>query len=55
MEKTNTSNLRYIIYARKSSESEDRQALSIQSQIIEMNEIAKRENLNIVKTFLESK
>ena len=45
----------YIIYARKSTESEDRQSLSIQSQIIEMQEIAKREGVRIVKIFQESK
>ena len=47
--------MKYVIYARKSTESEDRQTLSIQSQIIEMQEIAKRENLDIVKLFQESK
>jgi site-specific DNA recombinase len=45
----------YIIYARKSTESEDRQSLSIQSQIIEMLEIAKREGVRVVKIFQESK
>jgi len=55
MEKTNKNDIRYVIYARKSSESEDRQALSIQSQIIEMKEIAKREKLKIVRIFQESK
>lgn len=45
----------YIIYARKSTESEDRQSLSIQSQIIEMQEIAKRDGLHVVKVFQESK
>lgn len=47
--------MRYIIYARKSTESEDRQSLSIASQIIEMQEIAKREKLSVVKIFQESK
>jgi len=47
--------MKYILYARKSSESEDRQALSIQSQIDEMQKIADRENLEVVKIFQESK
>ena len=47
--------MKYVIYARKSSESEERQALSIQSQIIEMQKIAEKENLDVVKIFQESK
>lgn len=47
--------MKFVIYARKSTESEDRQALSIQSQIFEMQEIAKRENLKIVEILQESK
>lgn len=47
--------MKYIIYARKSTESEDRQSLSIQSQIIEMQEIARRNDLQVVKIFQESK
>ena len=47
--------MKYIIYARKSSESEDRQALSIQSQIIEMQEVAKKYDLEVVEIFQESK
>ena len=47
--------MKFVIYARKSTESEDRQALSIQSQIFEMKEIAKRENLKVVDILQESK
>ena len=47
--------MKYALYVRKSSESEDRQALSIQSQIDEMKRIAERENLEIVRIFQESK
>ena len=47
--------MKYIIYARKSTESEDRQTLSIQSQVIEMQEVAKREGLEVVRVFEEAK
>ena len=40
--------IKYCIYARKSSEDEERQALSIDSQLIEMNKIANRDGLQIV-------
>jgi site-specific DNA recombinase len=45
---------KYCIYARKSMESEERQALSIDSQISEMNKIAERDNLIVVDTKFES-
>ena len=39
---------RYCLYARKSMEAEERQAMSIDSQVKEMKAIAEREHLNIV-------
>jgi hypothetical protein len=38
-------NIKYVLYARKSTESDEKQALSIDSQIKEMQEIAERDNL----------
>jgi DNA invertase Pin-like site-specific DNA recombinase len=46
--------LRYCLYARKSSEAEEKQALSIDSQIKEMLSLAQREGLNIVDMYRES-
>lgn len=46
--------IKYCLYARKSTESDEKQALSIDSQIKEMLLIAERENLEIVDIRRES-
>lgn len=50
-----TTPLKYCLYARKSSENDERQAMSIDSQIKEMKALAQREGLSIVDTKYESK
>lgn len=46
--------MKYCLYARKSTEAEEKQALSIDSQIKEMKQVAERENLTIVEIRKES-
>ena len=48
------SKLKYVLYARKSTESDEKQALSIDSQAKEMLQIAEREGLEIVDIRRES-
>lgn len=48
------SQARYVLYARKSTESDEKQALSIDSQVKEMLAIAERDNLNVVDVRRES-
>lgn len=45
----------YFIYARKSSESEDRQVASIPAQLEELKKLAAMHSLTIVDTFIEEK
>ncbi len=46
--------LKYCLYARKSTEGDEKQALSIDSQIKEMLQIAERENIDIIEIRKES-
>jgi site-specific DNA recombinase len=48
METATLEKMKYVLYARKSTESDERQALSIDSQVKEMLQIAERENLEIM-------
>ncbi|MCR4263851.1 MAG: recombinase family protein, partial [Candidatus Roizmanbacteria bacterium] len=47
--------MQYFLYARKSTDVEDKQILSIEGQLAELQEIAKREQLNVVEVFIEKK
>jgi site-specific DNA recombinase len=55
MKKEINNNLKYFIYARKSSESEDRQMASIDDQINELKKLAGDNNLNVIEILSESK
>lgn len=47
--------MKYFLYARKSTDVEDKQVLSIEAQVLELRTIAKRDDLEIVEEFIEKK
>jgi DNA invertase Pin-like site-specific DNA recombinase/predicted metal-binding protein len=52
--KTITEPIKYCLYARKSSESDEKQAMSIDGQLMEMREQAKRQKLLVIEEVTES-
>ena len=53
MTNKNNQTKKFFIYARKSTDTEDRQVRSIQDQIAELKELAKKENLEVVDILVE--
>ena len=52
--KTMLEPIKYCLYARKSSESDEKQAMSIEGQLMEMREQAKREKAEVIEEITES-
>jgi len=47
--------MKYFIYARKSTDEDNRQVLSIEGQLTELREFALKESLEVIEEFVESK
>src|SRR3989339_130821 len=44
---------KFFLYARKSTDVEDKQIMSIEAQLNELRELAKRENLEVIEELIE--
>lgn len=49
-----TEPIKYCLYARKSSESDEKQAMSIDGQLMEMRELAQKQRLEVIEEVTES-
>ena len=49
----NTSPKKFFLYARKSTDIEDKQVLSIEAQITELRAFAKTKGLNVIEELIE--